>query len=132
MLPQPPLEQQQQVGDRVALVGGAQVHLHLGEERNLEAGSDQQLEVANSCGVSFDSRTRARCCRPSAAVTFSAGAGCAGVPGKCFIVVKIIVIIMVVLMVTLAAMAMFGLCSVEAAPSRPLTRRRMLPTNYTG
>ena len=45
---------------------------------------------------------------------------------------QIIVIIMVVLMVTLAAMAMFGLCSVEAAPSRPLTRRRMLPTNYTG
>ena len=90
VLPQPPLEQQQQVGDRVALVGGAQVHLHLGEERNLEAGSDQQLEVANSCGVYFDSRTRARCCRPSAAVTCSAGAGCAGVPGKCFIVVKLL------------------------------------------
>ena len=32
VLPQPPLEQQQQVGGRVALVGAVQIPLHLGEE----------------------------------------------------------------------------------------------------
>ena len=44
VLCQPALEQQQ-VGGRVALVGGVRVPLHLGEDRSLEAVSDQQLEV---------------------------------------------------------------------------------------
>ena len=44
VLSQPALEQQQ-VGGRVALVGGVQVPLHLGQEPDLEAVSDQQLEV---------------------------------------------------------------------------------------
>ena len=45
VLPQPPLEQQQQIGGRVALVRGVQVPLHLGQEPDLEAVSHQQLEV---------------------------------------------------------------------------------------